>query len=185
MRLYTFGRTADQHQVDQTGKRRVVGSGTAHVDDALLKTDDFSRGDYSHTLQDVGNSAADRIHLGQYAGELTSSAADLDPRFNDVLDRGYADTLSGLRYVKGNRSEPVVILKSGFFQVFFRYVKDSVFNLRKRRQPYISDVDVSHFQFQDYPSFNDLKPAVDDRRTDYLQASAEASALSIRVQSIS
>jgi hypothetical protein len=88
----------------QLGERGVVGAGAGHVDDALLEADDLAGGDDRHAAQNVGLAGADRVDLGDDAGELAAGAFDLDARLDDVLDRGDADALAGTWRCRSGRT---------------------------------------------------------------------------------
>ena len=130
--LVVIGRLGNNDKVVQLGKRRVVGAGTGHIDDALLEADDLAGGDNSHTAQNVGLAAADRVDLGDDAGEFAAGALDLHSRFNDVLDRGDANALTGLGNVEAEVLDPclhVIIFIHEGLDSFGVNVQSTVFYL--------------------------------------------------------
>ena len=54
----------------------------------------------------MGLAAADGVDLGDDAGEFTAGALDLHTRFDDILDRGDANALTGLGNVKAEVLDP-------------------------------------------------------------------------------
>ena len=130
--LVVLNRLGNNDEVVQLGERRVVSARAGHIDDALLETDDLTGGDNSHAAQDMGLAAADSVDLGDDAGEFAAGALDLHTRFDDVLDRGDANALTGLGNVEAEIFDPcldVIVFVHESLDGFGVNVQSTVFYL--------------------------------------------------------
>ena len=132
MLLGTLNRLADHDDIQGLGEGGVLSAGAGHINETFLETDDLTSGNNSSTLQNMGTTGTDGIHLVVHdTGENHTGALNLTTGLDNVLNRGDANALAGLSNVKADGLDEllhIVVIVDIFLYFFGIDVQNAVFN---------------------------------------------------------
>ena len=154
MRRKILDRCNYQHQINQPGKGSIRCTGSAHVDNAFLKTDDLADGDHAHSFEGKRFSGANRIYLADHAGKYPARSLYLDSRLDHVFNGCNPCALPGFCDFKTNVGN-FVVFKNHASDRFPVKRQHAVTEDRFGSEPDITDPDITHFQFHTHLPFFD------------------------------
>jgi hypothetical protein len=164
MELDSLVGSDDDHQVVGLGKRSVVGTGTGHVHDTLLRGYETTGGQDHCAIKDEGFSLSDRVDVTDPAGEYLVGTFYLAARLDSVFHRKDTNVLPGMRQIQVEICDS---LDTGEHIDHFLLVdgEDTVFNGGLLTENQLVNLHLMEFEFQsDSPLLKINVERKDERR---------------------